>query len=373
MSHKLPAWFIRERQKTLFPISHALPIEIIKKTRELMELFQNEDRKSWLLLLVGFCNNNPRLDLYAVFCELKPFELEFILNYLTESESVDLINAIFFYKLYPDKLYNIGVHPEKLVSIRARLRTFYGFIEIMQLHLLSLVKQWGLKFSVDHLFHGDNLPDGIVMECSHEHQTIIQLAIKSIRVNFTSESEEALMLEWLYDLGYAYKFWFNPNRLIDAAMVLQQYCRTKIVNNESVVAYFNQTMIFLYKKLSTTECLDLYGYFANNDSCDLMHTLYALVQGQKFDWLPVLVEEEYAGIKTVFQTLEQIMEALREELKNRRIITECYRYFLPERQVGSRGRNREAILRARTLYRSNATKTNVHLEELLQLLDEHYQ
>lgn len=372
ITHKLPGWFIQDRQIKHSQIALELPTDVTKKASAFMQIFQKQDRKSWLLSLVGFCNKNHSLNWYSIFSELKPVELELILNYLTESQSVDLINAIFFYKLYPDKLYNVALHPEKLVSIRARLGMVHRFIEMLQLHLLSLAKQFGLKLTVDHLFHGDNLPDGIVIEFGHEYQTIIQSAIKTIQLDFTSESEEELMVERLHDLVHAYKFWFKPNRLIDASMVLQQYYITKKPNNVSVVAYFNQEMIVLFKQLSTTECLDLYGYFANNDSCDLMHTLYGLVQGQKFDWLPVLAEEEYSAIKWVFQGLEQVMEALRDELKNRHIITECYTYYQPQQQVSSRRRNREAILRIMTLYRSRISKTNVHLEALFHLMDEHY-
>lgn len=154
-----------------------------------------------------------------------------------------------------------------------------------------------------------------MIEVNEVYRDIIQLAVKNLRVQFTPENNEKVTLERLHDLGRAYKFWFNPNRLIDAVMVLQQRLVTESISQEEDLETFHQEMLVLYRQLTTTECLDLYGYFANNDSRYLLYTLYSINNGYSLDWLPSLNSSERNAIARVYQALKCVMEALRVELK----------------------------------------------------------
>lgn len=321
-------------------------------TYELNELFQKDSLDLWLRALVDFWNKNDaqHLELSRVFRDWNLQQQQIALEYYSKPELVDLVNALFFYKLYPDKLFNELIHPEKLVSVRMRLGLIHHFIERLQKQLYSAAQQHGMVTGIDYLFHGDEVPQGIMIEITDEFRELIQSVIKKLKVQFTPENEAQVTLERLHDLGLAYKFWFNPNRLIDAVMVLQQRLVKTKTTEELNLVLFHQEMLVLYSQLTTTECLDLYGYFANNDTRYLLYTLLTIVQGHALDWLPSLNNVEKTAISTVFQSLKCVMEALRIALKSRHVTTESYVYDLEKQYIQSGRRNREAVFRILTIY-----------------------
>ncbi len=340
-------------------------------SEELKKIFRKEDLQSWLIAVVDFWNesNVQSGELLSLFHEWSSQQLQVALDYFSAPELVNLANAIFFYKLYPDKLFKELIHPEKLVSVRARVGLLHHYIELLENHLYSIALQQGLKPEVDYLFHGDELPQGIMIEVNEEFKVIIQSAVKKVKVKYTHESEEQVTLERLHDLGRAYKFWFNPNRLIDAVMVLQQRLVKDDVAEENKLSVFRQKMVLLYEQFSTTECLDLYGYFANNDSRYLLYTLFTIDKGQLLDWLPALSSTEKNAITRVFQALQCVMEALRDELKIRHASTEPYVYDLAKQQIHTGRRNRDAVFRIIAIYGSETLTMNNTVEELFNLIE----
>jgi len=339
---------------------------------ELQVLFQKDNLKLWLNSLVNFWNHYEihRLDLSILFREWELKQQQVALNFFSNPDLVNLVNTIFFYKLYPDKLFNVLIHPEKLVSVRMRLGVIHHFIEKLQQQLYSSAKQHGLKTGVDYLFHGDELPQGIMIEDYGDFRQTIQAAVKQVKIHFTPENEQQIMLDRLHDLGLAYKFWFNPNRLIDAVMVLQQRL-VKVKSTEaSNLLVFHEAMVVLYSQLTTTECLNLYGYFANNDSRYLLYTLFTILQGNSIDWLGDLRTEELGAIKAVFNALQTVMEALRIALKSRHVSTEPYIYDLAKEYIKAGRRNREAVFRIIAIYSRDSLATNERVEQLFSFVEE---
>ena len=261
-------------------------------------------------------------------------------------------------------------HPEKLVSVRMRLGFLHQYIELLENQLYSTALQHGLKPEVDYLFHGEELPQGIMIEVDEEFQEIIQLAIKSLKVKFTPENEEQITIDRLHDLGRAYKFWFNPNRLIDAVMVLQQRLVTEDMPKKRIYWFFMKQMVVLYGQLNTTECLDLYGYFANNDSRYLLYTLFSIIQGTTLDWLPELESNEKTAIRQVFHALHCVMEALREALKLRHATTEPYLYDLAKEHIQAGKRNQEAVFRVIAIYGCEKLPHNDTVEQLFNVIED---
>ncbi|HBC0468809.1 TPA: hypothetical protein ACJXEA_003097 [Legionella pneumophila subsp. fraseri] len=338
----------------------------------LKQLFKKENLESWLSTLVDIWNHDSTLlrEPARLFRNWDLEEQTIALDFFSESEVVNLINAIFFYKLYPDKLFNELIHPEKLVSVRMRLGFLHEFIELLQKQLQSNALQYGLNPGIDFLFHGEELPQGIMIEVNEVYKDIIQSAVKNLKVLFTPENNEKVTLERLHDLGRAYKFWFNPNRLIDAVMVLQQRLVTESISQEDDLEKFQQEMLILYRQLTTTECLDLYGYFANNDSRYLLYTLYSIINGCSLDWLPSLNASEKNAIARVYQALKCVMEALRVELKNRFVTTDPYLYDLGKKKIHTGRRNREAVFRAIAIYGCERIVMSDSLERLFNLIEE---
>lgn len=345
---------------------------ILNHFDKLKPLFQKENLELWLSTLVDIWNHNSILlrEPAKLFRNWGLEEQTMALSFFSESEVVNLVNAIFFYKLYPDKLFNELIHPEKLVSVRMRLGFLHEFIELLQKQLHSNALQYGLNPGVDFLFHGEELPQGIMIEVNEVYKEIIQLAVKNLKVLLTPENNEKVTLERLHDLGRAYKFWFNPNRLIDAVMVLQQRLVMESISQEDDLEKFHREMLILYRRLTTTECLDLYGYFSNNDSRYLLYTLYSIINGCSLDWLPSLNAAEKNAIARVYEALKCVMEALRVELKDRFVTTEPYLYDLGKKEIHAGRRNREAVFRIIAIYGCERMVMSDSLERLFNLIEE---
>lgn len=339
---------------------------------ELLQLFHQHNLKCWLSDLVNLWNQNNVLNIEPslLFRNWSLKEQQLALDFFSDTEWVNLVNAIFFYKLYPDKLFNELIHPEKLVSVRMRLGCLHETIELLQRQLYSIALQHGLKPGIDFLFHGDELPQGILIEINQEFRENIQLAVKSLKMKLTAENEQQAIIERLHDLGRAYKFWFNPNRLIDAVMVLQQRLVNELIDGANQAPVFHQEMLILYRQLTTTDCLNLYGYFANNDSRYLLYTLFTIVQGKPIDWLPELVDAEKKAVERVFQALKCVIEALRAELKNRNVTTEPYIYDLAKQHLQAGRRNRDAVFRIIAIYGHETVTISDTVEKLFGFVED---
>lgn len=357
---------------SILPKSNGIILEKRVYLDELSKLFGQNDHKLWLSNLITYWNQheNQNKEQSHLFKDWSYEQLQIALNFYSDPGLVNLVNAIFFYKLYPDKLFHELIHPEKLVSVRMRLGLVHEFIEFLQQQLYHIAQQHGLKSGVDFLFHGDDLPQGIMIEVNEEYREIIQLAVKNLKVKFTPENEEQATIERLHDLGRAYKFWFNPNRLIDAVMVLQQRLVKGVVSNDEDYSRFHQEMLILYRQLTTTECLDLYGYFANKDSRYLLYTLFTIVQGKPLEWLPALNKAEKNAVERVFHALQCVMEALRVELKNRHVTTEPYVYDLEKLYLQARRRNRDAVFRLIAIYGCETVTISDSVEKLFGYIED---
>ena len=244
--------------------------QVGKFSNHLKRLFAKQRLDLWLTELIDFWGQHEATDIefLALFHDWNAAQQQVALTFFSEPKFIDLVNAVFFYKLYPDKLFAQVMHPEKLVSVRTRLRILHSYIELMQQQLYRAAAQNGLTPGVDRLLHEDELPQGIIFEVDESFREIIQAAIKRLKVPFTAQNVTQATLELLHDLRLAYKFWFNPNRLIDAVMLLRQSLTADTRAND----IFQHEMVHLFAQLTTTQCLDLYGYFANNDSRYLRYT-----------------------------------------------------------------------------------------------------
>ena len=340
-------------------------------SKHLKQLFSERSHNLWLARLVNFLNHHEMtcVELVAIFRDWNVQQQQDVLDYFSEPKFVGLVNAIFFYKLHPDKLFADLIHPEKLISVRMRLGALHYYIELMQRQLYGVALQNGLMPEIDYFLHDEELPQGIMIEANEEFRKMIQTTIKKIKVNLIAANTKQGTWECLDDLGRAYRFWFNPNRLIDAVMVLHQNLLSENLEQQKSII-FQEKMVDLYRQLTTTTCLDLYGYFANNDSRYLLYTFFTIAKGGTFDWLPLLNDEEKNALIEVFDALQSVMEALRMELKNRNMITEPYLYDLGKPSIMIGHRNRDAVFRAIAIYRRKNMVHSDVVEQLFQYMGE---
>ncbi|WP_133128727.1 hypothetical protein [Legionella nagasakiensis] len=335
-------------------------------------LLQASTPKDWLKAMVLFANQQSGININDCLLHLSQLNSEQLLhlaNAFSHQEYIHIISAIFFYKLYPQKLFKYSPHPEKLVSAKTRLSLLYDFIEVLHQTLAQTMTQRGLPKIHDYLFHSEDLPQGIEIEISDECRDLILSAIKSWSSNIAiAESHHGM--SQLHDIFRAYKFWFNPTRLIDAAMILEQKLDKHYSHLRSKDVFYQQ-MQLLYRQLTTTECLDLYGYFANKDSNYLMRTLLVVKRGEVLPWLPPLNSAELDAIKRVYDSLDCVMNALRDELAARHISTAPYKRETAEKKLTPGRRNRNAVIRIITLYTKEASQLNSKLDVLFDAIKAH--
>ncbi|QBR85056.1 hypothetical protein E3983_12270 [Legionella israelensis] len=325
----------------------------------------------WLKHLVEICNiySTEVYDLISVLFSHPLSGIQTWLYFFSDQEFVHFFNAVFYFKLNPDHLFDAKIPSEKLLSVRTRLDSLYQVIEHLQQQLIHYCLHHHIPPVNDLLFHGDELLQGIRFQVSPLCKESLQQIVKEYKVSHIGGYDQKNIDNKLYDMFRAYKFWFNPSRLIDAVMVLQQALMHQSIEAEFNEQQFQQKMTLLYKPLKTTECLDLYGYFANKDSSYLLRLLRAVIEQRQLRWLPELKETEKKAVFRVFQTLQSIMEALRVELAHRQIFTEAYPvdFSKPLKKPGRRKRN--AVLRILTVYGSLGVKENKSLEQLFNAVE----
>lgn len=332
-------------------------------------LIQAVSPESWLAAVVDFARevgDNTSLH-YEQLIRLNDNELLSIYGLFIREEYVALINCLFFYKLNPERLYRQLMHPEMLISTKARLGMLHAFIEFVHQSVIQILCQRGIHAEKDYLFHGNEIPQGIDVEEEHKFKELIVLAIKKWRLTQLFYSDEIKTFGKIDEIFRAYKFWFNPDRLIDAVMSLRAELAVSNLYNTEDTLYFTSQIRLLYKQVSTNQCIDLYGYFSNKDSCYLMRTLMAGFKGSEIDAGPLLSESDKMAIEQVYISLDCMMNSLRDELQHRHISTAPY-LRSNHGKVAPGRRNLQALRRILELYHDDKKGRNVALEQLFNEL-----
>ncbi|MGQ3889773.1 hypothetical protein ACQUW5_12175 [Legionella sp. CNM-1927-20] len=350
------------------------PIEIVKdnslpKSVYLKKLIQANTTEDWLLALVGFANEigGDIICFQNHLSNLTKDELLILDQKLMKQDFIALNNSIFFFKINPSYLYTEAIHPEKLISIKTRLKFLYNLIELLQYFSSQLLKQRGLKAEYDYLFHGDEIPSGINIDVNSKDQDLIIKALKLWRLNYANlriDSSESQLGE----IFRAYKFWFNPISLIDSIMNFYAKVTSNKTHIDGRKLFLKQLNLF-YHQLTTTECLNLYGYFSNKDTNYLMRTLIATYKGQNLLSKP-LSNFEKEAVLNVYMILYTVMDTLREELKNRHIVTAAYNHKINDKVLTPGRRNLQALQRILDIYCDHPLKESSCLEELFSKLED---
>ena len=342
-----------------------------KVSKALHELLHAQSPENWLAAVVDFAkdtgHNTERH--HAQLLQLSDKELLSLYDAFVQEDYVALINCLFFYKLYPERLYSQFIHPEKLLSVKIRLGMLHAFIEFVHHSAILILGQRGIHAEKDYLFHGDEIPQGIGVEEEHKFQEMIAMAVKNWRLTQLFYPDEVKASDKINEIARAYKFWFNPDRLIDAVMSFRTELTGSNAYNAEDDSYFASQMHLLYQPVSTSQCIDLYGYFSNKDSCYLMRTLEASFEGEEIAALPVLTVSEKMAIRQVYMNLDCVMNALRDELQHRHISTAPYPRSHHSKEVLPGRRNLQAVRRILDIYLDKQIERNLVLEKLFSEIE----
>ncbi|RMX17964.1 hypothetical protein EAS68_10040 [Legionella jordanis] len=369
--HKLENYYkyLQQQLNGLQPQS----IEISQRslTGKLKAILNVNGSVEWLHAIVDLANDvgENLISCFGLISQLNQQELLGLAQYYEKSDVIFLIASLFYYKQQPHKLFKQTLHPEKLASVKNRLFMLYQFIESLHENLFHHLKQQGIAIH-DYLFHEEEMPAGIKIEAEQNANVIIS-ALKEWRLMSHAQSDEIFLANKINDLFRCYKFWFNPNRLIDTAMTLNQL---SLKHTNGQAGNFNKFCLFmqeLFQRLSTTDCLDLYGYFSNKDSSYLMQILSALLHDEQVISIPTPNQQQKYALERVYKTLATIMEALREELGRRYVLTEAYHHIHERKPLKPGHRNLNAIIHIMNLYCDSAVLENKTIEALFKEMGTH--
>lgn len=278
-----------------------------------------------------------------------------------QAEFNQLTLAICFFRLAPEKLFTTRASAEKLMSVKMRLMHLYHFIAIFQTDLAAILRKKNI-YLVDNLLHHEVLPAGVEIALTADERELIIHALGNYHLCGKRQDDIAEnYVNFMQNVRRSYKFWFNPSQLIDSIMLLSQHLGGCEEDFAARIRSF-------YHNFSTADCLWLYGYFANKDTCYLMRSLLTLQKHCSTDWIN-LNTTNLLTLGRVIKILELVMEGVRIELQERKLATYGYnRTVLQELCPGKR--NREAIMRMLALYDTFDSGTN---QRILELFDElHY-
>lgn len=330
-----------------------------------------QDIKQFLTNLVYLHNkySNDALSFIQDMFAKYPQTLENWQLIFTDSEFLKLFNAIFYFKACPDQLFEMDQRPDQILSASTRLAQLYALIEQLQVLVMNKLSKQQSHVINDLLLHGDEIPPGIIIQPEPYHQQIIGDSVKLFQIKSAVINDEKIVQTKSYDLLRAYKIWFNPSRLVDAVMVLQQ----NLQNSNIMMAFdslsFKENMKTILKHFKSTDCTDLYAYLMNKDSLHLLRLLKQVSQSPFIEWAPKFDEYARRAVFRVFIALTMIIEAVREELATRGMMTEISHidYEKPVRNPGRR--KREAIKRIINLYGVKPIDNLSAIEDLFQMIE----
>ncbi|MDI1352990.1 MAG: hypothetical protein PSV35_09560 [bacterium] len=340
--------------------------------QQINNLFREVDLQSWLRLLIEFWNQfySQNIELALIFHHWQLEQLQNALDFYATTPLIHLTNALFFYKLYPEQLFTEVIPPEKLISVRIRTGLLHQYIEKLQQQLYSTAVQYGLKPKIDFIVHGEELPQGVSIKVSAALKKIIQSAVPYVLIQPIIDNETQQMLARLRDVVKAYQFGFNPILLIDAIIYLQHNLVKGAPHKDTQNITFHSKMVTLFAEFSTSDCLNLYRCFSNNDSINLLQNLYGLLDMNSVEWLPLWSERQKKLIERLINSLISVMAALCSTLNNRDLLTQRFVYERGAAAEPITASNKAAVLRMFTIYDLEFRAPNDSLEQLFLELEQ---
>lgn len=317
----------------------------------LLNLLQTKTAEQWFAAVVTFaCELGENYALHrAQLNRLSDDDCLHLYQQFTEVEHLSLLHSLFLLKNGPTTDQSANLHD----SCKHKLSLLYLFIQTMHKSIVQILSQRGFNPIYDCLVYDEEKA-----KVCDQHAIFFNQLIEEWQLIRLIMPEETQFRQKLVELLNAYKYWFNPDLLIDAAMQLRQR-----VGSSQGEEGFRDYLRSFYQQLTTTECFDLYGYFSNKDTRYLMRTFYAAKQGLSIRGLESLDTHEKETVTAVYEVLNCLMESLLDELRNRHFTVKSY---LDNRDKAIKPRHRilRAIKRVLLIYKIDTPKHNELIEQL---------
>jgi len=330
----------------------------VEPDANLLAILNTRTAEHWFAAIVSFaCDLGENFALHrAQLHRLSDEDCLHLYHQFTEHEHLSLLQSLYRLKSKPVDTANQQV--DSLSSRSNKLILLYLFVHIMHKTLVQILSQRGFNPIYDCLFH-----DSEKASPNESHELFFNELIDEWQLIQLIMPEETVFRQKLTELLGAYKYWFNPDLLIDRVMKLK-----RVVEPSFDFSAFRQHLKLLYQQITTTECFDLYGYFSNKDTRYLMRTLYAAQQGLSIRGLEPLNNQEKDSIDMVYQSLDCLMESLLDELRSRHFTVQSYENNR-DKAIKPRHRILKAIKRILFIYKSDIQPANEKISQLFTQLE----
>lgn len=349
-------------------------IQAQKPNPLMSSLFQEQksDISNWFYWLGDLiCNHRDYSGWTNQFCQsLSNTELKQLARAFNSKEYAAVINTVFYLRFHPAELLTEPYEPEALLQIKHQLDDLHEHIHRLFHTLESLCyERCHLKLA-DYLYHGSELPTGIAFIARNEHLEVIKTVLKNYPLDFNI-NVPSTMHNPVQDFLRAYKFWFNPNRLIDSIMGLWSSTIEETSSQQQSFEPFSKKVHQYYQKLSTSECIDLFGYFTNKDSQYLMRCLQTAASDKECDLLPIRNSQDKKLIALVAKLFSISIEGLYTELNARNLqTTRPYSATDKPKKFQPGKRNLKAVTHIIKHYSTIEHQKNSMLENLFNTMED---
>ncbi|WP_367607347.1 hypothetical protein [Legionella sp. W05-934-2] len=326
-----------------------------------------ESLSSWFLSFIDLIRHQQDNPAWATdfFHQLNTSAYQDLYQMLTHDDTAHLMFHVYYYKLFPDQLSQHSKHPDFLISLDHRLSFLYQRIEQFIETFISISKNLYHLAPKNFLCHGNQLPKGITLRSKETYRQLIMEGLKKLnsKVAITEQTPTAEIIDAIFR---SYQFWFNPCRLLDAIFMLCKRLQLSIHQPLGTTLYSH--MVNAFQSLEVDACINLYGYFSNNDTLYLLRVLYYISQGRKLSQLPTLSEAQCQLIDFFYQALMQVTDALSESLNARNLPCKAIEVDKTAKAPSPSKRNLQAILHIIATYCETAG-TGPSLESLFAELE----
>lgn len=250
---------------------------------------------------------------------------------INSKQTIQFINALFMTKISPTEtsiLSDINIDEVNIMQVADIIHCWFEY-----LYDSLRLRQAKDKTYQDRLLHGDSLVAGAKINFDLKIEKTVRSVVEKaylLKVGLNIEKEEE---DYHYsELKRAFKFWFNPNRFLDAYMSIEQKFFGAFRQShqvEPILAYWQA----IYASKRTHNLLKLYRCFCGKEVNNLLYLISELSSGKSFSWLANVADEPSVFFMRINRLIKHSMKTLSNELRSRDIFTEEYPYLCADFNV----------------------------------------
>ena len=350
------------------PLKNAMTADAVSNT-----LFTERlpDVSAWIAWLGDLiCNYRCITNWEKKFCqELSNAELKELARTFNCKKRAAVINSIFYFKLHPEELLKQGYSADQLLHTKKQLEDLHDNVKRLFCALKhSCWERCQLRIP-EYIFQGSELPEGMHFVGRSDHARSLARLLHQYPLELP-QNAEIILQNPIHNILRAFKFWFNPSRLVDAIIGIWNTNEVQSMENGKKLQKFSSIMQHYYQGISTSECINIFGYLSNKSSQYFIRSLHAAANNSAPGILPTCSSQDKKTIQLVASLFMALLRLIQEELHARNITTKTVDLTKKNKYTFQPGkRNVQAITHILLHYSTIEHPCNKTLESLFDTIE----